>query len=203
LVDQPLAARRETEAGVRKTAFLALLDQAAPVEARAISGAAALPLDDVSAAFETLRAAGQVETDAGGRIVGAGGLSLLPTVHRLSLRGFEYYTWCAEDAVGIPAALGESAEIESECAHCRASVRLSIRDGAPPESEAVVGFGAVERCESVRDEFCPTINFFCNVDDFEAWRSAGNEGARVVGLGQAAALGKVWWGWVREEESRS
>ena len=44
-----------------------------------------------------------VEPDSG-RVVGSWGLSSVPTDHRLRIRGRALHTWCALDAVGIPAA---------------------------------------------------------------------------------------------------
>ncbi|HEY3059929.1 MAG TPA: organomercurial lyase [Chloroflexota bacterium] len=40
----------------------------------------------------------------------AHGFSLVPArQHRLAMRGRQFWTWCAIDAVGIPAGLGEDA----------------------------------------------------------------------------------------------
>lgn len=202
MTDTPPLTITAAGSAVRRAAFRALLERGQPVEAAAVAGAAGLTADQVSTAIEQLRSAGQIEVDSDGRIVGAGGLSLLPTVHHLTLQGRQYYTWCAEDAVGIPAALGEPTDVESACAQCHAPVRLRLEPDTPPESSVLVGFGAVDRCESIRDEFCPTINFFCDSEHFKNWKAEqANKQARAIDLREAAELGKVWWAWLQEERT--
>lgn len=65
----------------------------------------------------------------GGRVVGSWGLSLMPTSHKLRIRGRELYTWCAVDAVGIPAGLGEDAIIASRCTRCAVPVNVEMIAG--------------------------------------------------------------------------
>jgi hypothetical protein len=56
--------------------------------------------------------------DESGRVVAAHGLSSIPArQHRLTLRGRRFWTWCAIDAVGIPAGLGEDAVASALCTH--------------------------------------------------------------------------------------
>jgi alkylmercury lyase len=64
-----------------------------------------------------------------GRVVGSWGLSIMPTDHKLRIRGRELYTWCAVDAVGIPAGLGEDAIITSKCSQCGVPVRVEMVAG--------------------------------------------------------------------------
>src|SRR6266849_10896819 len=57
--------------------------------------------------------------DDNGRVVAAHGLSAVPArQHRLTLRGRSFWTWCAIDALGIPAGLGEDAVAETICQLC-------------------------------------------------------------------------------------
>ena len=69
-----------------------------------------------------------VEPDSG-RVVGSWGLSLVPTDHRLHIQGRELHTWCALDAVGIPAGLGEDASVASRCHQCGAPVSVEMTAG--------------------------------------------------------------------------
>ncbi len=65
-----------------------------------------LSLETVGAARARLQEDGRIVYAAGaGGVIGAFGLSLLPTPHALSLDGRPLFTWCALDAVGIPAGL--------------------------------------------------------------------------------------------------
>ncbi len=49
--------------------------------------------------------------------------------HRLRIRGRELDTWCAMDALVIPAGLREHAKIGSRCHHCGTSVNIEIEAG--------------------------------------------------------------------------
>lgn len=66
-----------------------------------------------------------VESESG-QIVGVRGVSLVETPHSLLLDGRRLYAWCAVDAVGIPAALGVRARIESYCHQCQGSLSVEF-----------------------------------------------------------------------------
>src|SRR5258708_7765119 len=68
--------------------------------------------------------------DDNGRVVAAHGLSAVPArLHRLTLRGRSFWTWCAIDALGIPAGLGEDAVAETTCQLCGTAVRVEFKAG--------------------------------------------------------------------------
>lgn len=92
---------------------------------------------------------------SGDTITGASGLSTAPSRHRLRLNGIGLYTWCALDAVGIPAALEADALVESRCGTAERPLLLEFQSGrlvrashpdalvwvVPPEAErSVCGF---------------------------------------------------------------
>jgi hypothetical protein len=64
-----------------------------------------------------------------GGVVGAYGLSLQPTPHVLELDAVRLYTWCALDAVGIPAGLQEDAAVRGQCFHCQQELRVRYHAG--------------------------------------------------------------------------
>lgn len=64
-----------------------------------------------------------------GAIVGSHGLSLIPTEHRLNINDQKLFTWCAADAVGIPAALGVDATINSTCFQCNKPIEITMTNG--------------------------------------------------------------------------
>jgi copper chaperone CopZ len=65
-----------------------------------------------------------------GRVRAAHGLSEIPVrQHRLTLRGRRFWTWCAIDAAGIPAGLGEDAVAETTCQLCGTAVRVEFKAG--------------------------------------------------------------------------
>jgi hypothetical protein len=64
-----------------------------------------------------------------GAVVGSHGLSIIPTEHRISIGGQDLFTWCAVDAVGIPAVLGVDATIISKCFQCDEPIEITMSSG--------------------------------------------------------------------------
>ena len=92
----------------RQTILLALLHliaEGAPITAPDVAGAADVPAIAVAAAIADLPAA-WFETDDDGCLVGFGGLSQIPTRHRLHLGARTLYAWCAFDCLFLPGLLG-------------------------------------------------------------------------------------------------
>lgn len=117
------------ERAVRIAAFQGLLRGAA-VDRAVLVRSTGLDPQRVFAVVDDLVRRGSVVVEPGtSRVVGAGGLSLVPTDHRLYMRGRELFTWCAWDAVGIPAALSEDATVSSSCGQCGGPVRVELQAG--------------------------------------------------------------------------
>ncbi len=94
---------------------------------KAVTGLVPEKVDDL---VDGLTKRGLLVVEPGsGRMVGSWGLSSVPTNHRLRIRGQELYGWCAVDAVGIPAGLGEDAIIVSRCSQCSAPVNVEMVAG--------------------------------------------------------------------------
>jgi alkylmercury lyase len=178
-------------------AFRVLLAEGRPLFVREL--AERLAIDDASIAhvLEALSMSGRAELDDEGRLLGIFGLTLKPTSHRMKLRGTTFFTWCAFDSVGIPAALRESAEITSECGHCQREIRLTIVDGVPPSAAAVISWSP-RQCDSVREEFCPTVNFYCDEGHFTASTADGESTGAFLTLEAASSLGGNIWRWAAE-----
>ena len=137
--------------------------------------------------------------DEAGRVVGAAGLSLAPIrQHRLRTRGRELWTWCAIDAVGIPAALREDAEVETTCHGCGAPVRLRFRAGEIADAshpEARLWNARHEPGRSMAHGTCGLMNLFCSPEHLDSWLAENSEArGDAVALAGAAALGRAWWG---------
>jgi alkylmercury lyase len=119
----------EEEKIIRKAAFHAILE-GAPLNRDGLADATGLTREKVDVSVDSLAERGLIVVKpASGRIVGSCGLSSEPTSHRLQIRGRELHTWCAEDAVGIPAALGEDASVVSQCHHCGVTVKIEMSAG--------------------------------------------------------------------------
>ncbi len=63
------------------------------------------------------------------RVIGAGGLSLEPARQSLKMGNRTFGTWCALDAVGIPAGLDLDAIVEATCDDTGDPVRIEISAG--------------------------------------------------------------------------
>jgi alkylmercury lyase len=117
------------EQALRKAAFRAILAGEA-IDRDGLVMATGFASEKVDALLDGLTERGLVvvEPDSG-RVVGIWGLSAVPTGHRLHIRGRDLYTWCALDAVGIPAGLGEDANIVSRCYQCGVPVNVEVSVG--------------------------------------------------------------------------
>jgi alkylmercury lyase len=133
------------EAAVSRAAFRELLS-GRPTRVESLSVAVGLPAPVVERAVARLVERGTMARDAAtGEIVGTRGLSLTETPHALVLDGRRLYAFCAVDAVGIPAALGLDARVESRCHVCRRPLTLTFTEGAVTEATPGVVIWAAER----------------------------------------------------------
>ena len=144
-IERFLASFSPEEVAVMRHAFRAILE-GRPARAAELQTGVGLPPAVVDEAIQRLSGRGVlvVEPDTG-EITGARGISLAETSHRLLLDGRQRYAFCAVDAVGIPAALGAEATIDSHCHHCRTPLRLTAKDGVVVEAPEGIVIWAVER----------------------------------------------------------
>ncbi len=132
------------------------------------------------------------------RIVGFGGLTVLPMPHRFAVDGSQLYTWCAWDGLFLPELLGEQALVESVCPETGAVIRVNVApdriDNVDP-SGAVMSFllpdAAVLRTSAanVVRSFCHYIFFLASAEAAARW-TARHEGTFVLTLGEAFELAK-------------
>ena len=153
--------------------------------------------------LDTLVARGMAQV-RGGSLIAIDGLSVEPTQHRMRLAGVALFTWCAADAVGIPAALEDDAEIETVCPHCSKDIRISVRAGRPSADPEIVLWLPTCAGANVVREFCPEANLFCDVGHLERWRAGrGTDDGEILRVEQVAALGRRWWDFLRPAAERT
>lgn len=134
------------------------------------------------------------------RLVAIDGLSIQPTRHRMRLGDDSLFTWCAADAVGIPAALGEDAEVITACRHCSVEIVVSIHAGVPQGETDLLLWVPTASCTHVVTQFCPDANFFCRRGHLDEWRSAqGNPEGETLDADGAAELGRQWWAYLNRK----
>jgi len=176
----------DTEALVRRAAFRALLE-GDPAGREDLATSTGQSPEAVDRALVSLARQGRVAVDGAGVVVAAGGLSLIATRHRLRLGQRTFHTWCAIDAIGIPAALGSDAVAETACPHCGRDLAIGIRDGATVRDPGHVAWDPAVACSNVMEEYCPEANLFCSPEHLRAWRSGrGDPPGRPLSLGEVA-----------------
>jgi len=185
---------------VRRTAFALLVRDGRPVAADDLAAATdGVDPQHVVDALEELAADGLIDRGAAGAVVGAGGLTLAAAPHGLLLRGRDYRTWCAYDAIGIAAALRESAAISTRCGVCERAIALPLPGGATADrpERLWLSAGGVR----MREDFCAPTVLLCSSEHAATWseRQAGR--GRIIDLGTASRLGAgAWSGYAREVE---
>jgi hypothetical protein len=194
-VDPGAARLSETEAGVRRAAFRSILRRRAPDRSQ-LAGATGLDVQAVDETVASLVRQGQAVVDAAGRVVGSAGLSLVPARHRLRVGRDQFHTWCAIDAIGIPAALGADGVAITSCPTCGRSIEVEFRKGrASDDPDLRAWLPAQDCCASVVDERCPDMNLFCGTEHLEEWRRRlGDPPGKALTLRETEELGRQWWG---------
>lgn len=151
----------------------------------------------VAAAVERLVAGGYLDRDRSGAVVGAGGLTLGPAPHSLVLRGRDYRTWCAYDAIGIAAALGEAAAVSTRCGVCGRTLALPLPAGATADRPERLWLSAGG--PRLRDDFCAPTVLLCSSEHAETWSERQGGRGRILDLATASRLGAgAWAGYARE-----
>lgn len=166
-----------------------------------IASLSGLGVPDIEDGVEALLEVGRIDLDED-RVIGVGGLTLAPTAHSLRLPNAEMHTWCALDAVGIPAALGLTATVETLCLQCGDRITVELDQGNATTAGPVTLFCPTAPCDNVRADFCSAANLFCSPSHLRSWR-IDNPSAVGEDLDLAATvdLGHAMWGHYENEPS--
>jgi len=183
---------------VRRVGFARLYATAQPVSVVELAALCGMSQTSVEAATDVLTGSGTATLGAGGTLVATGGLSVVPTQHRLRLASREFFTWCGFDAVGIPAALAVYGLVRSPCGFCGALVQVTVAAGQPPIQGSVVGWLPAGPCEDMQADFCAAASLFCDAQHLAAWRAAaGDPHGRPATLSDLATEGRQVWAELR------
>ena len=116
-------------------------------------------------------------------VVAPHGLTLLPTRHALTIGEAELHTWCALDAIGIPAAASEDARVATTCGWCEQPLTIAVAAGTPIDDgrDAVLWLPTGPR-DNLHSSSAPHL---------ERWHAqAGQPAGRVLTLAETAELGR-------------
>jgi alkylmercury lyase len=182
-------------------AFNQLLSTGRPLTSRSLAARLGVSLAEGNQLVAMLRERGQVIVDDQERIVGAGGLSVVPSRHRIFIGGRSYWTWCAYDAVGIVGAVRGTGSAVSRSPLTGAGLEVRFWDGQPEPTGIVIFMAEGGMGRSLYDEWCPHVNFFEDEASALAW--AAREGVEGLSLTVAKATAKGSVAWARLLPSRA
>ncbi len=133
--------------------------------------------DLVAAELRQLAESGEANLDEAGQVVAVAGLSLVPARHELELAGQPLHTWCAWDAIGIPAALELDARLRTHCHWCQSHIVVELSKGRiVGEPSALLWFPTRPVDGNWRGNpqvvWCPQANLFCDREQLKRWQAA-------------------------------
>jgi alkylmercury lyase len=199
-----LLTRASDDASAVRRAAFARLRGGAAVTSSELAADTRLSARAIEAALAELVASGWANVNESGHVVAVGGLSVQPAAHELFMDGLDFWTWCAFDAVGIPAALRVDAIAGTHCGQCAEPIGIAISRGTPQRAGSIVGWLPGRQCENVQHDFCRQANLFCNDAHLAEWRAAaGDAPGRMAGLIELAAHGRDVWAEMRTESGQS
>lgn len=139
------------------------------------------------------------ERDAEGNVVGIMGLSLNDTPHRFYVEGARMSTWCAADALFLPAVLDRTATVESDSPVSGEKVRLTVSQRGVEEVDpagAVVSIPIVDpdaadmsSVEAIWGTFCHHIFFFASREEAVQW-AVSRDDIEILSVDEAFELGR-------------
>jgi predicted transcriptional regulator len=189
---KPLLPALDAAGLLRQAGFALLLRDREPIEVGDLAAAIGIDPGAACAAVTTLAQAGWLDLDDTGRVTGAAGLSLAIGPHRLTLGDAPFRTWCAYDSLGIAAALGADASVETNCGQCGALISLAIRSGVPERAGPELLWLA-EGGADLRGSFCTPTVLLCGEAHGAAWAGAQRGQGALLDLAEGARRGGTEW----------
>ncbi len=139
------------------------------------------------------------EQDSRNRVVGILGLSQKRHPHRFALNGRVLFTWCAWDALFLPALLKRTAEIESVCPVTKREIQLTVtpqhvKEVLPRETVVSMVIPKLKghgppAAKDIWASFCQHVCFFTSEHAAKRWTSR-NKDLRILSVDEAYELGR-------------
>lgn len=139
-----------------------------------------------------MHARGRIEFNNDGHLMGNAGLSLTPSRHQLTIGNNTRWTWCALDAVGILGALGATGTVRSFDPQTGESIQVKFVDGSPDTDTQLFILNDYAN-GSVREDWCPRVNFFTTLEAAQAWIAGNNLDGSIVAVSQIAGDAAAGW----------
>lgn len=160
------------EVAVRRAGLAALIGGRCPTPAD-LAVSAGSEEDAVAPVLAALVAGGRATLTPDGLLDGIAGVTTRSTRHAIVWTGGRCQTWCAFDAVAIPAAFGWTATAVTTCGWCGADLGVPLGGGVP-EGDAW-GWLPPGDCEHVLRDFCAAADLYCDRAHLDAWRAAAGD----------------------------
>lgn len=141
------------------------------------------------------------EQDDKGNIVGIFGLSQRNHPHKFQVKGRTFSTWCAWDALFLPAMLKQTAYVQSSCPATKEKINLTI---APERIEhyepartvlSIITPRATKKgidcVEEVWTAFCCHVHFFSSSYAAFQWFSGKDQDAIILSVEEGYQLGQL------------
>lgn len=172
--------------------FHALWEGRTPMVGELGGGGDRATLDEAVAHLE---AGGRIEIASDGQLLAVHGLTRRPTRHRIEHRGGSVNTWCALDAIGIPAALGIDARAVTTCPTCNRELVVTLVSGRPvPLAGAVLWYPETTGAwEHLVDQFCSGANLFCNLDHLQDRMGSETASGAIMTVDEVTEIGREAW----------
>ena len=144
-----------------------------------------------SEVVETLIRAGRLEIGDRGHLRAVHGLVARPTRHRIEHEGGAIHTWCAFDAIGIPATLAIDATAVTSCPTCGAELRVELHHGDVADPRPLRLWLPNAHCDHLVDDFCAHANLYCDIAHLRA--TTQQRPGRTVTVADVLIMGRRSW----------
>ena len=180
-------------AEVQAEAFEMLLNSGKRFSPESLSKSKGVEMSEVSERIMTLQRAGLVQLDEDGYIVGAGGLTLTPTKHEMSINGRTFWGWCAFDVLGIFGALQAPGSARSVDPSTNEHFEVNFARGVPQDTDLAIYVEDPVAGHSIRDGWCSKVNFFRSRAAAEAWVDGNTSGGSLFMVGNVMPVAREAW----------
>jgi len=141
------------------------------------------------------------ERDESGNVIGIFGLSQRKHPHEFQVNGRVFSTWCAWDALFLPAMLKQTARVKSSCPLSQERIKLTLTPKCVQHSDPASTVLSIvlpettksgfDKVEEVWMAFCCHVHFFKSLDAASEWFSGKNQNPVFLTVEQGYDLGKL------------
>jgi Alkylmercury lyase len=173
---------------VERQSFRLLYGVRRPVSLEELADALGSTLDVVQPLVGDLEKRGHLVRDGDDQVLGAAGLSVIPTPHVFVTNAGPRWTWCAWDALGIGLLLSKGTVVRSHCPQTGTPIEVRFRGrriASTPRNAVLLMPERSASCVTVED-WCPLVNLMADADKARDYMKAHGISARIVQVSDAA-----------------